>query len=69
MVFPPEDVLFSQAFDFHFQICCNNSQAVELLTQVLNITLHSLPASLLGFVPLWGRSRESLLSENKLPRV
>jgi len=52
MAFPPEDVLFSQAFDFHFQICCDNGQAVELLTQVLNIKLHPLPARLLCFIPL-----------------
>lgn len=57
MVFPPEDVLFSQAFDFHFQVCFNNGQAIELLAQVLDIELHSLPASLLCFVPSRGERR------------
>jgi len=66
MVFPPEDVFFSQAFNFHFQICCNNGQAIKLLTQVLKIALHSLPPSLLRFIPWSGERRQSLLIEIKL---
>lgn len=58
MVFPPEDVLFSQAFNFHFQICGNNGQAVELLAEVLDVLLHALPASLLSLVPVRGESTQ-----------
>lgn len=64
MVFPPEDVLFSQAFNFHFQICGNDGHAVELLPQVLHIQLHSLPATLLGFVSLWAKRRHNVRVEN-----